>query len=210
MNKYILLVALLLSYAQAGEEDIGFFYGVLGKKANNPKTIVSYVDSSRVTENDQIKINVAYRTETNFYAIYLGPGYSLDVLYSSYDVKPSRQDTTSQAVLPWISFDDSKGDEIFYFVNLKDSAPDLDKLIKKHSRSKSKLRKKYAKKIVKILEEMNNPGKKQVRFKSRMDKPISVGAVFRGDDDANYNTYSLTHQERGKEVAIKKVMLIHE
>ena len=192
------------------ESDIGFFYGVLGKKANNPKTIVSYNDSSRVTENDQIKINVAYRSETNFYAIYLGPGYSLDVLYSSYDAKPSRQDTTSQAVLPWTSFDDSKGEEIFYFVNLKDSAPDLDRFIKKHSRSKSKLRKKYAKKIVKILEEMNNPSKKTVRFKSRMEKPITVGAVFRGDDDLQYNSYSLTHQEKGEGVAIKKVVLIHE
>ncbi|OUW60538.1 MAG: hypothetical protein CBD58_04560 [bacterium TMED198] len=204
-----ILLFVALSFVHANGE-LGFLYGVLGKRADNPNVIVSYDDRSVVLENDQIKLNIAYKTGTNFYAIYYGSDRSFDVLYNSYDQKISNKDTTSVAVLKWAEFTGSKGEETIYLLNLKDGDLDFNRLIKKYKRSKSKLRKKYAKKIVKILEEMNNPTKKNVRFKSRMEKPITVGAVFRGDDDLQYNSYSLTHQEKGEGVAIKKVVLIHE
>ena len=205
--KYIVFLVVLISYAHAGE-DIGFLYGFLGKRADNPKTIVRYDDRSVVKENDQIKLNIAYKTGTSFYAIYYGSDKSFDVLFRSKDEKKFDKDTTSIAILNWAEFTGSKGEETFYLINLEDSASDFDRLIKKYRKSKSKLKKKYQRKIIKTLEKMNKPNDKMVRFASRMEKPVTVGAVFRGDDELN--SYSLTHQKRGKGIAIKKVILLHE
>ena len=131
--RYLLVVMFLLSFSHAGDE-LGFLYGVLGKRADDLNTIISYDNRAVVREKDQIKLNIAYETGTSFYAIYYGSDRSFDVLYNSYDVKISNKDTTSVAVLKWAEFTGSKGEETIYLLNLKDDDPDLNRLIKKYKK----------------------------------------------------------------------------
>ena len=132
-------------------------------------------------------------------------------LYSSDNEKDSNQDTLYVYPLHWNEMNKPIGLETFYFINSNESLSDLNTILGRYENAPPKGKLKLA---VRIQDKINSydPDMQDdlSSISSVLDKPVTGGVAFRGDDDG-LKEISLTHECFGTGgTAFQKVVLIHQ
>lgn len=212
MKFHLLFILLNFIYTN---ENIEFNYGFLLKKDLKSKNIISLSDSSKIYSGDYIKINIGYDENTNFYIIYKSAENEFILLKNkeSSNIKKSKiiDEKIYFTGLTWSKLKPPKGYEQFYFINSNTILFELVTLLEKYKKAPKRGKEKLYKKIELELNKYNPDIKTNLSMvSSKLNKPISGGVTFRGEDD-EFNELSLTHKFIGNQnIAFKKITLIHE
>jgi len=213
--RIIFTFILYLSISTAEEHSgIGFRYGFLTKPTYDSKINTILSDSSSIVSGDYLRINIGYLTESNFHILYKGASgkYMLLDFKESNSKNTSLQDTTYYTALHWTDMSPPKGMETFYFINSLEPLPKLMDLLKKYDRAPSKGKNKLAVRIQDEIDSYDPDFQSNLSsLSSQLDKPITGGVAFRGEDDDGVKDLSVTHECKGNDgIAFKKIILIHK
>ena len=209
------IVLFSLSFSLDLKDDISFLYGMLGRLDLQDDSTMVLQDTSIIHTGDEVRINAGYQKGTHFYVIYKGSEGEFDLLYPDNNKvvidMTNLPDTIYATVLPWIQFNDQIGFETFFLINSASIQEDLISLFNSYNNVNEKGRKKLAKKIQDMIENLNPETKQKLAsIDSRLDKPIFGGITYRGEDGDELKDISLTHSCRGNfGIAYKKIVLNH-
>ena len=210
------IVLFSLSFSLDLKDDISFLYGMLGRLDLQDDSTMVLQDTSIIHTGDEVRINAGYQKGTHFYVIYKGSEGEFDLLYPDNNKvvvdMTNLPDTIYATVLPWIQFNDHIGFETFFLINSTSIQEDLISLFNSYNNVNEKGRKKLAKKIQDMIENLNPETKQKLAsIDSRLDKPIFGGITYRGEDGDELKDVSLTHSCRGNfGIAYKKIVLNHQ
>ena len=205
------IIGITFIFANSKEGDIGFRYGFLSKPSYDSDSLIVLSDSSIIHTGDFLKINIGYKNKTNFCIAYRDAEGGYMSLYSSDDEKDSNQDTLYVYPLHWNEMNEPTGLETFYFINSNESLSDLNTMLGRYENAPPKGKSKLA---VRIQDNINlydpNVQDDLSSISSVLDKPVTGGVAFRGEDDG-LKDLSLTHKCFGSGgIAFRKIVLIHK
>ena len=206
------IIGITFIFANSIEGDIGFRYGFLSKPSYDSDSINVLSDSSIIHTGDKLKINIGYKNKTNFCIAYRDAEGGYMQLYSSDDEKDSNQDTLYVTALYWQDMEKPTGIETFYFINSIESFSDLITLMGRYDKAPPKGRSKLAILIQDKIDSYDPDVQDDLSsISSALEKPVTGGVAFRGEDDDGLKELSLTHECFGTGgTAFQKVVLIHQ
>ena len=206
------IIGITFIFANSKEGDIGFRYGFLSKTSYDSDSIIVLSDSSIIHTGDWLKINIGYKNKTNFCLVYRDADGGYMELYSSDDAKDSNQDTLYVPALYWQDMEKPTGIETFYFINNIESITELIILLGRYERAPPKGKSKLAKRIQDKIDSYDPDVQDDLSsISSALEKPVTGGVAFRGEDDNGLKEISLTHECFGTGgTAFQKVVLIHQ
>ena len=206
------IIGITFIFANSKEGDIGFRYGFLSKPSYDSDSIIVLSDSSIIHTGDRLKINIGYKNKTNFCIAYRAADGGYMELYSSDDQKDSNQDTLYVPALHWSDMEKPPGIETFYFINSIESFSDLITLLGRYEKAPPKGRSKLAILIQDKIDSYDPDVQDDLSsISSALEKPVTGGVAFRGEDDDGLKELSLTHECFGTGgTAFQKVVLIHQ
>ena len=207
-----IIIGITFIFANSKEGDIGFRYGFLSKPSYDSDSLTVLSDSSIIHTGDFLQINIGYKNKTNFCITYRAADGGYMNLYSSDDQKDSNQDTLYVPALQWSDMEKPPGIETFYFINSIESFSDLITLLGRYDKAPPKGRSKLAILIQDKIDSYDPDVQDDLSsISSTLDKPVTGGVAFRGEDDDGLKELSLTHECFGTGgTAFQKVVLIHQ
>ena len=206
------IIGIIFIFAKSEEGDIGFRYGFLSKTSYDSDSLIILSDSSIIHTGDLLQINIGYKNKTNFCIAYRAADGGYMELYSSDDQNDSNQDTLYVPALQWSDMEKPPGIETFYFINSVESFSDLITLLGRYETAPPKGRSKLAILIQDKIDSYDPDVQDDLSsISSALDKPVTGGVAFRGEDDDGLKELSLTHECFGTGgTAFQKVVLIHQ
>ena len=214
MNKRISLIILVtLIFANSKEGDIDFQYGFLSKPSYDSDSLTMLSDSAVIYTGDLLRINLGYKNKTHFCIVYRDATGKYQNLYSQDDSEESNQDTLYvPSALRWTAIAKPTGIETFYFINSTEVLSDLVAMLVRYDTAPAKGKEILS---IRIQDEINSydPDVQDElsSISSELDRPVTGGVAFRGDDDGEIKDLHLTHECSGSGgVAFKKIVLIHQ
>ena len=207
-----IIIGITFIFANSEEGDIGFRYGFISKTSYDSDSLIILSDSSIIHTGDFLKINIGYKNKTNFCIAYRDAEGGYSPLYSSDDEKDSNQDTLYVTALYWQDMEKPTGIETFYFINSIESLSDLITLLGRYDKAPPKGRSKLAILIQDKIDSYDPDVQDDLSsISSALEKPVTGGVAFRGEDDDGLKELSLTHECFGTGgTAFQKVVLIHQ
>ena len=211
-----LLIGITFIFASSEEGDIGFRYGFLSKPTHESKDITILSDSSIIHTGDQLQINIGYAKGTNFSVIYKSAEDEYMLLFPNADdiVKISKNnlDTLNLAVLNWTKMENPPGFETFYFINSIESLSELLELLTRYDNAPLKGKAKLSHRIKNKIDSLNPDAQDDISsISSQLDRPVTGGVSFRGEDEDGLKDLSVTHECLGSGgIAFQKIVLIHQ
>jgi len=213
MNRILIFImGVAFIFSKETEGDIGFRYGFLSKPSHESTDITVLSDSSIIHTGDLLKINIGYPNRTNFCILYKDASSQYMPLYSSNDKEDSNQDTIYASALLWAEMEKPPGIETFYFINTTESLSELNSLLARYEKAPPKGKAKLSVRIQDRVDLYDPDVQDDLSsISSNLDKPVSGGVAFRGEDDDGLKDLSVTHECLGTGgIAFKKIVLIHK
>ena len=217
MKKIIFLLFCFTTIYADDTIDIGFRYGFLTKPTRDSNDITVLADSSIIHSGDRLQINIGYANGTDFCVIYKSAENEYMLLFPDVDKvvqnnNASSLDTLYLAVLHWAKMDKPPGIETFYFINTIKSLSEFVALLNRYDIAPPKGKSKLSRRIQDKLDSLDPDVHDDLSsIASPLDKPITGGVAFRGDDDDGLKDLSVTHECLGSGgIAFQKIVLIHK
>ena len=210
-----LIIGITFIFANERDGNIGFRYGFLSKPSFESDSIRVLSDSSIIHTGDLLRINIGYLTKTNICVIYKSAGGEF-LLLNNKIISDGHveflQDTSFFTALSWVDMEPPSGYETFYFINSTRSLSELSKLVKRFNTAPPKGQLKLATQIQKEIDLLDpNMHDDLSSIVSTLDKPITGGVAFRGEDDDSVKDFSITHECIGiNGIAFQKIVLDHQ
>ena len=211
-----LLIGITFIFAETKEGDIGFRYGFLSKPTYESKDITVLSDSSIIHTGDRLQINIGYVNGTNFCVIYKSAEGEYMLLFPDADdlvrISENTQDTLNLAVLNWNQMEQPPGIETFYFINSIASLSELMTLLTRYDNAPPKGKSKLSQRIQDKIDALDPNVQDDISsISSQLDKPVTGGVAFRGEDDGGLKDLSVTHECLGSGgIAFQKIVIIHQ
>ena len=217
MKKIIFLLFCFTTIYADDTIDIGFRYGFLTKPTLDSNDITVLADSSIIHSGDRLQINIGYANGTNFCVIYKSAENEYMLLFPDVDKvvqnnNASSLDTLYLPVLHWAKMDKPPGIETFYFINTIKSLSEFVTLFNRYDKAPPKGKSKLARRIQDKLDSLDpDVHDDLISIASPLDKPVTGGVAFRGEDDDGLKDLSVTHECLGSGgIAFQKIVLIHK
>ena len=213
MKVVITLFVLMITIFADDNSDIGFQYGFLSKPSYESNDITVLSDSSVIRTGDWLRINIGYQNKTNFCIVYRDADGGYMKLYSSDEEKESNQEIVYAYPLTWSDMEEPAGIETFYFINTSESLSDLFSMLGRYDKAPPKGKSKLAARIQDKIDVLDpNVQDDLSSIASRLDKPVTGGVAFRGEEEeGKIKDLSVTHECLGTGgTAFQKIVLIHK
>ena len=208
-----LITGITFLFAIEKEGDIGFSYGFLSKPSYESNDITALSDSSVIRTGDWLRINIGYQNKTNFCIVYRDADGGYMKLYSSDEEKESNQEIIYAYPLTWLDMEEPIGIETFYFINTSESLSDLFSMLVRYDKAPPKGKSKLAARIQEKIDVLDPNAQDDISsIASRLDKPVTGGVAFRGEEEeGKIKDLSVTHECIGTGgIAFQKIVLIHK
>lgn len=193
-----------LQAQEAEETDIFFRYGLVAVEAANEDSVYIIEESTKLNEGDKIRLNLEYQKGKYLYVLYHSPEKEFQMLFAStsYNIK-TKSDSIFTA-LPWMEIERPKAEERFYMISSEEPLENLENNYKNYAKSTGKNKKKFYKQLENDIANLHigKLSHQSSEMVTRLEKPIIGGVTFRGNTTFILTEQSLTHQCKGRSVAI--------
>ena len=194
---------------QAIAQALTFHYGFIGEHDNQQLYVIE--DGAALTSGAKLKLNFEYAEGNWFYVCYLSSTDEYALLYAS----NTGLDTNEQIIfdtLGWLALDDNVGIETFTLISSEARLEKLETLFDNYSKAGDKSRKRFAKRISRALEDLEEQLESSgtLKMTQRLETPIMGGVTFRGVTADELSQHSLTHKASGSKVANAVFVIQHD
>lgn len=195
-----------LSTETGGNTDVGFKYGIIGKKSMQDRKLFLVEDGGEMHASEMIRINYSLVKPGYFYLIWGASGGDFALL-TVFEKTAGEETPGDIQKTDWYELDSECGTETLYLIASPERLLNLEKLFNDLTTNDKKSQSEINRKIALELEYyQKDSGDAGSRLATRKERPIDGGIVFRS---AGINENTIQHELTGTGVQVKAIKIDH-
>ena len=192
------------------DETVSFRYGIMGKTTSQPDSLFRIDDLTQLSSGDSISINYRIKANSSFYVIIQSDTDEYSLFYSASMQRGLQTPDMVSASVEWIPLESRQGFLRIYLIGTTNALVELEDLMGKYQISSHQLRQKYARRVTAVLASVTADRETEYAvLPTRLQKPGSIGATFRGEYKEQAVLSYLFKQCNGRQKAVDVITIKH-